>query len=186
MQGKLRERPFLHLMPWFCKDILDCLDFIDRQPWGDSSARLRDIDAAMEAVIRWPTLGNGIQKKYAVPSEGRRVLSQANRPAGSGRGANQLSVPSGPPRNDSGPHAEPSGRQPSGSRDALAASDRRSRRAHGHDRPSTRVPRRNPRVGAGLRRRVARVGRSRYRSKGRLGPGKPRLGAPVAPTSVCA
>lgn len=57
MQGKLRERPFLHLMPWFCKDILDCLDFIDRQPWGDSSARLRDIDAAMEAVIRWPTLG---------------------------------------------------------------------------------------------------------------------------------
>ena len=57
MQGKLRERPFLHLMPWFCKDILDCLDFIDRQPWGDSNARLRDIDAAMEAVIRWPTLG---------------------------------------------------------------------------------------------------------------------------------
>ena len=56
MTGTRNELPFVHVMPRVHDDIRDCLDFIDRQPRGDSRARLRDIDAAIEAIVRWPAL----------------------------------------------------------------------------------------------------------------------------------
>ena len=72
MTGTRNELPFVHVMPRVHDDIRDCLDFIDRQPRGDSRARLRDIDAAIEAIVRWPALGSPGIRRPALGRELRR------------------------------------------------------------------------------------------------------------------
>ena len=48
--------PFLDLRPRVDRDIEECLDFINRQPWGKPNDRLRDIYRGIAKVWRDPTL----------------------------------------------------------------------------------------------------------------------------------
>jgi hypothetical protein len=55
--GTLDGLPFLHTMPRVSDDLQACSDFIASQPWGRPEARRQDIARAVDAILRWPTLG---------------------------------------------------------------------------------------------------------------------------------
>ena len=67
MTGTLEELPFLHTMSRVSDDLRECSDFISNQPWGRPDERRKDIARAVDAILRWPTLGAILVRR---PSEG--------------------------------------------------------------------------------------------------------------------